>query len=203
MKYKFIMKMVIFMKTIKDDVTNEIIIKNSKFICYLKQVNSEEEIEKYLKEISLKYKDATHVVYAWRLENRQKYTDDGEPGGTAGAPIMEVLLKNDLINVLAIVVRYFGGIKLGAGGLIRAYSKATREALKLTLIEDYILYNYYELRSSYNDLKLLNNLSSKLEIAEKKFDEEIIYKVKIEAKKDNINEIFLNTNIKVKKLENI
>ena len=71
------------------------------------------------------------------------------------------------------------------------------------MIEDYILYNYYELRSSYNDLKLLNNLSSKLEIAEKKFDEEIIYKVKIEAKKDNINEIFLNTNIKVKKLENI
>lgn len=203
MKYKFIMKMVIFMKTIKDDVTNEIIIKNSKFICYLKQVNSEEEIEKYLKDISLKYNDATHVVYAWRLENRQKYTDDGEPGGTAGAPIMEVLLKNNIINVLAIVVRYFGGIKLGAGGLIRAYSKATREALKLTLIEDYILYNYYELRSSYNDLKLLNNLSSKLEIAEKKFDEEIIYKVKIEAKNDKINEIFLNTNIKVKKLENI
>lgn len=191
------------MRTIKDDVTNEIIIKNSKFICYLKQVHNEEEIEECIKEISLKYKDATHVVYAWRLENRQKYTDDGEPGGTAGAPIMEVLLKNDIINVLAIVVRYFGGIKLGAGGLIRAYSKAVREALKLTLIEDYILYNYYELSSSYDDLKLLNNLSSKFLVVEKRFDEKIIYKVKIEAENDNINGIFLNTNIKVKKLENI
>lgn len=202
MKYQFIIKLVIFVRTIKNDETNEIIIKNSKFICYLKYVKNEEEIEKHLKDISLMHKDATHVTYAWRLTSKQKCYDDGEPGGTAGAPIMEVLLKNDLINVLAVVVRYFGGIKLGAGGLIRAYSKACREALKLTLLEDYVLYSYYELRASYDDLKLLNNLTNKLDIIEKKFDEEIIYKIKTEEENDNIKKLFLNTNIKVKKLEN-
>lgn len=191
------------MRTIKNDVTNEIVIKNSRFICYLKYVDSEEKIIEYLKEFSLKYKDATHIVYAFRLSNKQKYFDDKEPGGTAGAPVMEVLLKNDLVNVLAVVIRYFGGIKLGAGGLIRAYSKATRETLKNSAIEEYVLYNYYELSSSYDDLKLLNNLSSKFLVVEKRFDEKIIYKVKIEPENDKINEVFLNTNIKVKKLDNI
>lgn len=190
------------MRTIKNDETNEIVIKNSRFICYLKCVKNEEEIEKYLKDISLMHKDATHVTYAWRLINKQKYFDDGEPGGTAGAPIMEVLLKNDLINVLAVVVRYFGGIKLGAGGLIRAYSKASRETLKLTILEEYVLYNYYELRTSYDDLKLLNNLCNNLDVVEKKFDEEIIYKIKTKGETDNVEKLFFNTNIKVKKLGN-
>ena len=191
------------MKTIKNDVMNEIVIKNSRFICFLKYVDNEEKILEYLKEFSLKYKDATHITYAYRLSNKQKYFDDGEPGGTAGAPIMEVLLKNDLVNVLAVVIRYFGGVKLGAGGLIRAYSKATREALKISIIEDYVLYNYYEISSNYNDLKLLNSLTKNLEIIEKNFSEKIIYKIKIEKDKDNTKELFRSTNIKIKKLENI
>ncbi|MGM9879582.1 MAG: IMPACT family protein [Bacilli bacterium] len=191
------------MKTIKNDVMNEIVIKNSRFICCLKYVDNEEKIESYLKEISLKYKDATHITYAFKLANKQKYFDDGEPSGTAGAPIMEVLIKNDLVNVLAVVIRYFGGIKLGAGGLIRAYSKACREALKLTIVENYILYNYYEIKSNYDDLKLLNSLTKSLEIIEKNFSDEIIYKIRIEKEKDNINELFISTNIKTKKLENI
>lgn len=191
------------MKTIKNDVMNEIVIKNSRFICFLKYVDNEEKILEYLKEFSLKYKDATHITYAYRLSNKQKYFDDGEPGGTAGAPIMEVLLKNDLVNVLAVVIRYFGGIKLGAGGLIRAYSKATREALKISIIEDYVLYNYYEISSNYDDLKLLNSLTKNLEIIEKNFSEEIVYKIKIEKDKDTTKELFRSTNIKIKKLENI
>lgn len=188
------------MKTIKNDVMNEIVIKNSRFICFLKYVDNEEKILEYLKEFSLKYKDATHIVYAFRLSNKQKYFDDGEPGGTAGAPIMEVLLKNDLVNVLAVVIRYFGGVKLGAGGLIRAYSKATREALKISIIEDYVLYNYYEISSNYDDLKLLNSLTKNLEIIEKNFSEEIVYKIKIEKDKDTTKELFRSTNIKIKKL---
>lgn len=191
------------MKTIKNDVMNEIVIKNSRFICFLKYVDNEEKILEYLKEFSLKYKDATHITYAYRLSNKQKYFDDGEPGGTAGAPIMEVLLKNDLVNVLAVVIRYFGGVKLGAGGLIRAYSKATREALKISIIEDYVLYNYYEISSNYDDLKLLNSLTKNLEIIEKNFSEEIVYKIKIEKDKDTTKELFRSTNIKIKKLENI
>lgn len=189
------------MKIIKNEISNEIIIKNSRFICLIYKVNNKEEINKYLEECSNKYKDYTHLTYAWRLINKQKYSDDGEPGGTAGAPIMEVLLKNDIVNTLAIVIRYFGGIKLGAGGLIRAYSKACREAINLTTLEECILYNYYKITSTYDDLKLLNTLTNGLNIIKKDFGEEITYTIKIESNKDNINDIFDKTNIKTKKLD--
>lgn len=188
------------MKVIKDNVLNEINIKNSRFICVLKYVENIDDINKAINDARNLYKDASHIVYAWKISNMQKYSDDGEPGGTAGAPVMEVLLKNDIINVLAIVVRYFGGIKLGAGGLIRAYSKSVREALLLTTLNDYVSYNYYELKTDYDNLKLLNILTNRLCIIEKLFENDITYKIKIDKTKDNIKEIFLNTKIKVKSL---
>lgn len=188
------------MKTIENNTSNEIIIKNSRFICLLYKVETEDEIKEYLNQTANKFKDYTHLTYAWKLINKQKYSDDGEPSGTAGSPIIEVLNKNELVNVLAIVIRYYGGIKLGAGGLIRAYSKACREALKLTTTKELILYNTYELTSTYENLKLLNNLTNNLEIIKKDFNENIIYKIKIKKDEDNINEIFKNTNIKIKKL---
>ena len=191
------------MKTIKENTISKYEINKSIFICCLYKINSIDEVKTYLEEAKNNFKDATHYTYAYIIDEARKSSDDGEPGGTAGVPIMEVLLKHELNYVLCIVIRYFGGIKLGAGGLIRAYSKATRETLKNSVIEEYILYNYYELSSSYDDLKLLNNLSSKFLVVEKRFDEKIIYKVKIEPENDKINEVFLNTNIKVKKLENI
>lgn len=188
------------MKTITNSISNEIIIKNSKFICLLYKVEKEEEIKMHIENAKKNFKDYTHLTYAWRINNKQKYNDDGEPTGTAGLPIMEVILKNDLINILAIVIRYFGGIKLGAGGLIRAYSKACIEALKLTTTEKYIIYNTYELTTTYDKLKLLNTLTKNIDIIDKIFKEEIIYKIKIEKDKDNIEKLFSNTNIKVKKL---
>lgn len=189
------------MVTISNDAINEIVIKNSRFICYLYHVEDIEEINDNLDYLSKKYKDATHICFAYILDGREKYSDDGEPGGTAGVPIMDVLKKNNIINILAVVVRYFGGTKLGAGGLIRAYSKATSETLNYTDLEEVVLYNYYELDASYDDLKLLNNLTAGLDIIMKNFNSSVIYKIKVEQGKDKINEIFKNSNIKIKKLD--
>lgn len=188
------------MVTIKEDTINEIEIKNSRFICYLYKVESIEEINEYLEYLRSKYKDASHVCFAYRIDGKEKYSDDGEPAGTAGSPIMDVLIKNDITNILAVVVRYFGGIKLGAGGLIRAYSKATSEALNYTSLEKVIFYNCYELQASYDDLKLLNTLTNNLDIIKKDFNQNVIYEIKIEKDVDNIDNIFKNTNIKIKKL---
>ena len=111
------------MNTIKETIENTLIIKNSRFITIIYNINDINDIDKYLKLVKDKYKDATHYCYAYILPNNIKCSDDGEPSGTAGKPILDVLTKHNLNFVLAIVVRYFGGIKLGAGGLIRAYSK--------------------------------------------------------------------------------
>ena len=121
--------MVIFIKTIKEEITNEIEIKNSKFIARIIPAEKE-EITTYLEQIKTEYPKATHYCYAYINKEYQKSSDDNEPTGTAGKPILNVLEKEKLEKVLVIIIRYFGGIKLGAGGLIRAYTKATTEALQ-------------------------------------------------------------------------
>ena len=119
------------MKKIKDINESTIIIDKSKFITTLYPVESVEEIECVLTATRKKYYDATHNCYAYIFDNGriQKCSDDGEPGGTAGYPILNVLKKKNLTNVLVAVVRYFGGIKLGAGGLTRAYTKSAAGVL--------------------------------------------------------------------------
>ena len=109
-------------------------IKKSKFIACLFLVTEEDEVDEYLKQIKLDYPGATHYCYAYIIGANQKCSDDHEPHGTAGAPILNVLIKRKLDYVLCVVVRYFGGIKLGAGGLVRAYSNATSQVLDLSLI---------------------------------------------------------------------
>ena len=190
------------MFTIDKNNEEEIVIKNSKFIGLIYKVDNEDDIKEILNSLRTKYKDATHITYAYKLKDKQKCSDDGEPTGTAGTPIMEVINKNDLINILIVVIRYFGGIKLGAGGLIRAYSKAAREVLKKCVLEEYINYNYYKLITDYDNLKLLNTLTKDLIIEKKNFDEDIIYIVKIKQEDDNVKEIFKDTNIKVKETNN-
>ena len=110
-------------------------IKKSTFTCTLIPVNSIEEVNENLKQIRKKHYDATHNCYSYVITNKDgtssiKASDDGEPSQTAGVVILDVLQKNDLTNVLAVVTRYFGGIKLGAGGLVRAYSSSTSGAVK-------------------------------------------------------------------------
>lgn len=121
-------------KTINKDVQAEITEKKSKFIANLIYVNSVQEAEERIKEIKKKYYDARHNCYAFSVmeENMviNRNSDDGEPSGTAGLPIMNVINKNDLVNVLVVVTRYFGGILLGTGGLVRAYSSATIKAIE-------------------------------------------------------------------------
>ena len=119
-----------FMKIIKTNQENLIIINKSKFIGIIKKINNLEEIDLILANLRTKYFDATHICYAYILPNKAKYDDDGEPMGTAGIPILDVLKKNDLCYVIAIVIRYFGGIKLGSNGLIRAYGNTISSLIK-------------------------------------------------------------------------
>ena len=109
---------------------NEYIIKKSKFIGLLYNVESVEEINGILEEVKKENKKATHVCFAYKVGPFQKYSDDGEPSGTAGRPILNIIEKKKLENTLIIVVRYFGGIKLGAGCLVRAYNACASELFK-------------------------------------------------------------------------
>lgn len=111
---------------------NELIEKKSKFYGFLVEDATLEKIEDALKFLRQEYKKATHICYAYRITTpfAEKAVDDGEPSGTAGRPILSVLQKSDSKNVCVFIVRYFGGIKLGAGGLVRAYTKVTANLLK-------------------------------------------------------------------------
>ena len=166
------------MKTIKENITNEIVIKNSRFIALVYKLATD-NVDEILEEVKTIYPKATHYCYGYIYNEYKKSSDDGEPTGTAGAPIINVLEKEQLNNILIIVVRYFGGIKLGAGGLIRAYTKATTEALKTA--------NYSELEQGYKiqidfdypDEKQINYLLNNSTILDKKYDEKITYNVLI------------------------
>ncbi|MCG1066948.1 YigZ family protein [Staphylococcus epidermidis] len=118
--------------TIKQAHSIENVISKSRFIAYIKPVSTENEAKAFIDEIKTKHKDATHNCSAYTVGpemNIQKANDDGEPSGTAGIPMLEILKKLDIHNVCVVVTRYFGGIKLGAGGLIRAYSGAVRDVI--------------------------------------------------------------------------
>ena len=147
------------MKSINNKIVYEYVIEKSRFIGVLYRVNSKEEIDKYLEDIRKEYKDATHYSYAYKLDSIRKSSDDGEPGGTAGVPMMEVLNSLDLDFILAIVIRYFGGIKLGAGGLVRAYRKTLADALSnnkeyiVNLTDGYQI----EIETSYDKQKEIDN----------------------------------------------
>ena len=171
------------MKSIKNDVNNTYIINKSKFICYLYKVDNIDEINTYLDEIKNKYKDATHHCYAYIVDNIKRFSDDNEPGGTAGMPILNVLENNLLNHILCIVVRYFGGIKLGAGGLVRAYTKSVTETLLNTEIKDLIKGYKITIEFDYNDTKKIDNLLKECEIINKTFDDKITYTFLIEENK--------------------
>lgn len=114
-------------KLIKNNI---ILIKKSKFLTFLYEIDNLEEIKEILNNLKIEHKKATHICYAYKIGVNAKYFDDGEPTGTAGKPIFNVIEKKNLDNIFIIVIRYFGGIKLGAGGLFRAYSNCASEILK-------------------------------------------------------------------------
>lgn len=168
------------MKSIKENVINKIEINKSIFITELIKVKDINEISKYLDDIKNKYKDATHYCYAYIIDDLKKSSDDGEPGGTAGVPIMDTLNKAQINYILCVVIRYFGGIKLGAGGLVRAYRKSVVDALSKVELNELI--NGYELviETSYDKQKDLEYIIK--DHYTKEYNENVIYN--IECTKD-------------------
>lgn len=164
------------MKTILKDSISEIEINKSRFITLLYKVKSIDMVKEKLDKVKDLYKDATHYCYAYIIDNNKKSSDDGEPGGTAGVPIMEVLLKNDLNYVLCIVVRYFGGIKLGAGGLVRAYSKSVSNSLSIANIGELILGYEISFIISYDNQRNMDYILKDIKL-EKEYLDMVKYKV--------------------------
>lgn len=171
--------------TISQDGQNQIEIKKSKFICHLFRIDNEEQAREYINQIKKEHYKANHNCSAYLLGEKfeiQRSSDDGEPSGTAGVPILEVLKKNELQNTLAVVTRYFGGIKLGAGGLIRAYSTSVSEALDKIGIVEGKLQQILAITISYPQLGKLQNYleNEQITIQEINYLENITVKVAID-----------------------
>ena len=165
------------MYVIDKNYINEIVIKNSRFITLLIKINNREDVKKHLEVIKIKYPKATHYCYGYIIDNYKKSSDDGEPGGTAGIPILSILEKDNITNILAVVVRYFGGIKLGAGGLTRAYSKSVRDTIKISNLIELIEGKKIELTFSYD--KEINYILKDEQIIKKDYSDNITYIVLI------------------------
>jgi len=148
-------------KTVAKEATAEIEEKKSRFIASVKPVDNEEEAAEFINKIKGKYWDATHNVYAYYICNdgvRQKYSDDGEPSGTAGMPVLEAIKKLDVRDVVVVVTRYFGGTLLGAAGLVRAYGKSAITGLEAAGIIKKQLCEKVQLTIEYELLGKMRNM---------------------------------------------
>ncbi|NSL51767.1 YigZ family protein [Calidifontibacillus erzurumensis] len=146
--------------TVKGTGEHEIIIEKSKFIAHIKRATTEEEAQAFIQEIKKKHWNATHNCSAYLIgehDQIQKANDDGEPSGTAGVPMLEVLKKRNLKDTVVVVTRYFGGIKLGAGGLIRAYGKAVSEGLNAIGVVERRLMRVMHTKVEYSWLGKIEN----------------------------------------------
>ncbi|MCR2822344.1 YigZ family protein [Lederbergia panacisoli] len=150
--------------TVKKQGEHEIIIQKSRFIAHISRAETEEEAQQFIQDIKKKHWNASHNCSAYLIGEHnqiQKANDDGEPSGTAGVPMLEVLKKRDLRDTVVVVTRYFGGIKLGAGGLIRAYGKSTTEGLNAVGVVERKLMTVMHVKADYSWLgKLENELRS-------------------------------------------
>lgn len=175
------------MKTIDKNYKITLEIKRSQFICRIFPAKDSKEAKEIINCISEKYKDATHNCSAYIVTDDEGYDDDGEPGGTAGKPMLNILKKNELTNIVAIVTRYFGGVKLGAGGLVRAYGKSVLEAIKSSKIIEMEKYDIYEILFEYSNIKSIENeiRSSNINILNKEFKEKVKFRIALKTN-DNI-----------------
>ena len=147
-------------KTLHKFGVDEYIVEKSTFIGYAKPIKTEEEAIEFVNEIKKKHKDATHNVWAYTVGenmNIQRYSDDGEPQGTAGIPTLEVIKKEDLRDVVVVVTRYFGGIKLGAGGLVRAYTKGAKVGIEAGIVIEKVKYSEVKIKIEYTQLGRIQN----------------------------------------------
>ncbi len=141
-------------KTVKKGAYGEFVEKKSRFIGYCKPVCTEDEAIEFINAVRKKHSDATHNCYAYivRDNNIMRYSDDGEPAGTAGMPILDVLRKEELTDVCVVVTRYFGGTLLGTGGLVRAYTKGAQEGLNASGRVEKLFCNIYSVKCDYSSM---------------------------------------------------
>jgi len=170
------------MKTIEKEISFTEVIKKSKFITFLHPIHSLENAKELLNKYKEEYNDATHVCYSYILdENTYKYYDDGEPSNSAGMPIYQALKNNKLVYTLCVVIRYFGGIKLGVGGLVHAYSSGAINSLKLANIIDYKITQEYIIESTYSQFDNLTYYLEKkgIAITDKQFLDNVFFSLNL------------------------
>ncbi len=177
------------MKSIKNEVIKEIRINKSIFINYLVPVNSVEEVNNCLIDLRKKYSDANHHCFAYILGNNQevqKYSDDGEPNKTAGMPMIEVLKKHELTNVLNVSVRYFGGIKLGAGGLVRAYTKGCADSVKSATFTYLVDFSSVRVSIPFDEIGHSEKyIRDHFKLTDTTYDDSVNYFIEVETSKLN------------------
>lgn len=178
------MYLVIFMYTIDQDYISTLEVKKSKFIAVLKRVDSVEAANQVLQDVKVEYPNARHYTYAYIIDSVKRCSDDKEPSKTAGSPILNVLERNDLTHVICVVIRYFGGILLGAPGLVRAYSSSACNVLEMAHKILYQEYETYEILFSYDVQKKVDFLLKEQIILEKKFDTNVTYAISLEKDSD-------------------
>ncbi|MEE0942933.1 MULTISPECIES: YigZ family protein [unclassified Methanobrevibacter] len=179
------------MKTIKKAVQCEINVKKSQFICALFPTKTKKESKEIIQKLNEQYSDATHNCTAYITSDGEGFDDDGEPGGTAGKPMINVLRKNELHNITAVVTRYFGGIKLGAGGLVRAYSKSVMEAVGEAEIVEIEEYDVYQITFEYSNIKTADAevRNNQLTTINKYYTDKVSYEIVSKENRD-IEKIF-------------
>lgn len=179
------------MKSIEKTKTGELIIKNSRFINLLIPFSNTEEFDHIYIETKEQFKDANHYCYAYIVgdnQEQQKYSDDGEPSSTAGLPMLEVLKKHDVTNILTITIRYFGGVKLGASGLIRAYAKSVSENIKDASFTTKKSFSTLEITIPFDEIGHVEHfLRSKYTLDDTMYDTHVHYH--LEVKSDGLTEL--------------
>ncbi|MBD7895455.1 YigZ family protein [Limosilactobacillus sp. Sa3CUN2] len=184
--------------TIAKNTSNEMVIKKSRFICSVARVSTEDEAQQFIEQVSTENRKATHNCYAYMVGDRdqiQRESDNGEPSGTAGVPILESLQLAKIHNVVAVVTRYFGGIKLGAGGLIRAYSNSATNAIHKAELVQRIKQAVLEITINYSQHdSLLHYLNEQgIEVADEQFSATVQTNVYVDEEKvDSFTEKLIN-----------
>ena len=178
-----------YRSVVKDYATDSFIEKKSEFISYVKRIDSEEDAKKFVAEIKSKHSDATHNCYAYVVRGTEiaRFSDDGEPSGTAGMPILDVIKREGLSGVCIVVTRYFGGILLGAGGLVRAYAKGAKIGIDAAGTADFVPYVTFEADFSYSDYEKIQNEAPKYGV---KIDN-VVYEAQVTMQMSAVTDNFL------------
>lgn len=195
-------------KTILKNTSAQIVEKKSKFIANIYHVQTQEQAEEILKETRKKYYDARHNCYAYSILTKNgiinKMSDDGEPSGTAGAPMLNIITKNEITNILVIVTRYFGGVLLGTGGLVKAYSEATIKALENAKMANEELGFEVKLVTTYSELEKVRYYceKNKIYIETIEYDEKANLVVEVNKKeKETLQKIIDEGKFDVEKID--